>query len=200
MEMELHFFSQQTGAFAAVEPIVQQLPPAPGYTIPMTGIACHCRQRAVSAIGCACSQWSDKAGTAVVGKAPFAFDPAVEFEALESRIEGALLHLENVIGKLAEQLSDGIAVESAAGQGLEDHHVKSAGQQIVLSHRLSEYTVCRGQKFPKSREISTEAALLQFRQRALCRLAVGLGLQQPLHHFLCFGSLPSLDVNPREFR
>src|ERR1017187_4716371 len=89
-----------------------------------------------------------EAGSPVIGgHAPFALDPPVELEALEGGVQRSFLHLEDVLGKLAKQLSDGVAVERPSSQRLEDHHVQRARQQIVLSHRLSADTDSLRRKF-----------------------------------------------------
>jgi hypothetical protein len=55
-----------------------------------------------------------EAGSAVVsGESPVALDPAVEFEALEGRVERAFFNAEEVVREVLEDLGYGIAMERA---------------------------------------------------------------------------------------
>ena len=52
---------------------------------------------------------------AVVGRqAPLALDPAIQLQALESRVERAFFHPQQIVGQLLNQLRDGIAMQMAA--------------------------------------------------------------------------------------
>src|SRR5215471_14146658 len=71
-----------------------------------------------------------KLGAAVVFRgSPFGREQPLEFEAVESGIECALLDLERAAGDLADAQEDAVAVESAEGDGFEDQDVESAGEE-----------------------------------------------------------------------
>jgi hypothetical protein len=60
-----------------------------------------------------------EAGAAIVGRnAPFPLDPTVQLQSLQRRIERAFFNAQNVVGQLLNKLSDGIAVQMAACEGL----------------------------------------------------------------------------------
>ena len=59
----------------------------------------------------------------VLGRTPFRFDPAVEQQSLQGRVEGALAHLKHLLGDGLEVLRDAVAVLTAREQGLEDQEI-----------------------------------------------------------------------------
>jgi hypothetical protein len=85
-----------------------------------------------------------EASPAITGRqTPLPFDPAIEFQPLESRVERSFFHPQQIVGQLLNQLSNGITMQMAAGQYFEDHHVQRARQKIGLrflcSHRRTDH-------------------------------------------------------------
>jgi hypothetical protein len=70
------------------------------------------------------------------GEPPLAGDRAAALEAVESRIEGALLHAERVLGGVVDPARHGVAMARSPREGLEDQQVEGALQQIerVVGH------------------------------------------------------------------
>lgn len=66
----------------------------------------------------------------VIADGPLRTDPAVLFEFVQRWIEGALAHLENVAGDLADALCDGPAVHRLQGDDFEDQQVEGALDEI----------------------------------------------------------------------
>src|SRR5712692_3868774 len=80
----------------------------------------------------------------VVGRqTPLPFDPAIEFQPLESRVERSFFHPQQIVGQLLNKLSNGITMQMAPRQSFENNHVQSDRQKIGLrflySHRSSDY-------------------------------------------------------------
>src|SRR3984957_647738 len=62
----------------------------------------------------------------IFGRAPAGFDPAATFEAMEGRVEGALLNLQHAAGTLMEAFGDSPAVFWAEGESTQDQETESA--------------------------------------------------------------------------
>src|SRR4030095_8012308 len=72
----------------------------------------------------------------VLGLAPLARDEALVLEAIQRRIERALLDAEALLRDLLDAEQDAVAVERAERNGLEDQHVERPLQQFGwLAHR-----------------------------------------------------------------
>jgi hypothetical protein len=70
-------------------------------------------------------------------QAPLARNPSIQFEPLQRRIERALLHPQQIVGQLLDQLRDRVSVQMAAHQYLEYQHVERTRQQVALFFRHS---------------------------------------------------------------
>ncbi len=68
----------------------------------------------------------------VFGCTPEGGDPAAVFEAIESRVEGTVFHLEDFIGAEFDGVGDGVPVGGADYESAEDQHVESALEQIAF--------------------------------------------------------------------
>src|ERR671919_2030070 len=64
---------------------------------------------------------------------PLGLDPALVLETMESRIKGALIDLQDVLGNLLDALGDGPAVQGILLQRAQDQQIERAGQQIGCS-------------------------------------------------------------------
>ena len=70
---------------------------------------------------------------AVVGReSPLALDPAIQFQALESGVQGAFFDAQQIVGQLLNPLGDGIAMQMARPQYFEDEHVQRTRQEVGL--------------------------------------------------------------------
>src|SRR5215211_825106 len=67
----------------------------------------------------------------VVGDTPFAVDPFLLLEALEGRIEGALVDLEDTVGHLLDALGDAPAVHRGERERAKDEEVDGAAERLV---------------------------------------------------------------------
>jgi len=65
-----------------------------------------------------------------VGVSPLRLEPAAIFETMERWIERALMHGEEILGDLAQALSDGMTVAGTQGDDLEDQHIESAAEEF----------------------------------------------------------------------
>ena len=68
--------------------------------------------------------------TVVLGNAPFGDDETLLLEFMEGGVQGALFDLKDVIGALLDPAGDSIAVGGRPGQGLEDHQVERAFEEV----------------------------------------------------------------------
>ena len=68
-----------------------------------------------------------------VGRRPFGAQPIPFLETVQRRIEGALLHLQDVLGDLLDPLRDGVAVDRAERNDLEDQDIERAPKQVGIS-------------------------------------------------------------------
>src|SRR5687768_505143 len=66
----------------------------------------------------------------VVARAPRAGDQAVLLEALERRVEGALVHLQHAVGDLLDALADPPAVHGLERERLQDEQVERAAEDV----------------------------------------------------------------------
>jgi hypothetical protein len=76
------------------------------------------------------------------GDAPLGFDEFCFEEALERGVEGAFFDLEEVLRALVDVLDEGVSVGRLAAEGLEDHHLEGAGEEIAgrgFWHRHGSY-------------------------------------------------------------
>ena len=74
----------------------------------------------------------------VVALAPFGRNPALLFEAVEGRIQRALLDLQDFVGHLPDALCDGPAVPGSKRKGFEDQQIEGALNEVGgLAPRLS---------------------------------------------------------------
>jgi len=74
-------------------------------------------------------------GAAVgLGIFPFGAEPALFFEAMESRIERAVFNLENVERVGADGLADAVAVLGAPLESAQDEEVEGALQDVEFVH------------------------------------------------------------------
>jgi hypothetical protein len=55
---------------------------------------------------------------------PLARNPSIQFETLQRRVERALLHPQQIVGQLLDQLRDRVCVQMAVHQYLEYQHVE----------------------------------------------------------------------------
>ncbi len=62
--------------------------------------------------------------------APFARDPTLVFEAIQRRVERALLNLQTIFGNLLDAQQNAIAVQRTERNGLENEHVQRALQKV----------------------------------------------------------------------
>src|SRR5207245_1424720 len=63
---------------------------------------------------------------------PFARDPALVFQAIQRRIQRALLNLQAILRNLLDAQEDAVTMQRPEGNGLEDQHVQSALQKVEL--------------------------------------------------------------------
>src|SRR5690242_20286214 len=79
--------------------------------------------------------------TARFGFFPLGFDPGFLFQAMQSRVERALLDLQNFTGNLLNALGDGPTVLGLGRNGFEDQEIQSSLDQVVwFSHAMTIYT------------------------------------------------------------
>src|SRR5262245_36555506 len=64
---------------------------------------------------------------------PLGLDPALVLEAMEGRIQRALIDLQDVLGNLLDALGDGPAVQGILLQRAQNQQIERAGQQIGRS-------------------------------------------------------------------
>ena len=75
----------------------------------------------------------------VIGKAPFGGNGAIEFQAVERRVERTFFHFEHLVRKQVDGLRNGVTVQGAALQRVENQEIERALEQCGLSgfgHRL----------------------------------------------------------------
>ncbi len=69
------------------------------------------------------------------------FDPALLLQAVQSRIERALLHLQHFAGDLLDALGDSPAVAALNGEGLKNQEIESSLYEIAwFTHTMIIYT------------------------------------------------------------
>jgi len=75
------------------------------------------------------------------GLRPFGFDPGFLLEAVQSRVERALLNLKDFLRDLLDAFGDGPAMFGFERNGFEDEKVESALDEIVrFAHSMTIYT------------------------------------------------------------
>ncbi len=67
----------------------------------------------------------------VRGDAPCGIHPTLAEKPLQSGIERTFLNLEQIIGGVADLLSDSVTMQAAAAENVEHHHFECAGEEIA---------------------------------------------------------------------
>src|SRR5437588_1063300 len=69
----------------------------------------------------------------VLGYSPLGFDPALAPQPMERRIEAPMLHLQEIVGLGADDLSDAVPVLRSPLQSAEDKQIESALQDVEFA-------------------------------------------------------------------
>src|SRR5262249_25267715 len=104
----------------------------------------------------------------VVGDVPLGLDPAAALEAMQRRVQRALLHLERVVGNLLDAFGNRPAVLRLERDGFQDQEIERALRQIHGSPFASTGV------YPISCRSARGVAYLSSRQRAVAGLRLKL--------------------------
>jgi hypothetical protein len=67
----------------------------------------------------------------VIRDAPFGAQQTAQLEPVQGGIERAFFHAQDLVGRLLDELGDGVAVPGTALEGLEDEHVERALYEVA---------------------------------------------------------------------
>src|SRR5947209_15920724 len=68
----------------------------------------------------------------VLGYCPFGGDPALQFDALERRIERTKFDVQRIAAARPNRFGDGIAVQRTEPERLQDQHVQGSFEQVHM--------------------------------------------------------------------
>lgn len=158
LEMELDFVVQSLRTSVAPEESLQAEPGSPhplhDITIPLSRLndQIDCRGEAAPVGGflfelsAACRGQRIKLGlSAGFGFFPFGFDPGFLLQAVQGRVERALLDLQYIPRNLLNTLGDGPAMLGLERNGFENQEIQSSLNEVVrFSHAMTIYSnYCR---------------------------------------------------------
>ena len=95
----------------------------------------------------------------VLGRAPERRDPAAILEAVQGRVERAVLHLEHLVRPTLDRMRDGVAVCGPDTERLQDEQVERSLEELTL----------HGRRFHVSALASSLQKIIYLRDRPPCQ-------------------------------